>query len=110
MAVKKPKDFKSFDKFTLNDESFRKLISETLSMPVCDVMDLLSGDDCSKTTSLIEMAVARCSYSAYFDGDVKRLEWLLNKIGITDIISLSENNIDLSDLTNEVIVQALKGK
>ncbi len=108
MAAHKPKDFKNVSKKVLNDENFRKLVADTLVMRTKDIVDILSGDDDEKDSPLIEMAVARCAFSAYYDGDVKRLDWLLSKIGIRDGANI-DNNVDLSELTNESIVSALKG-
>lgn len=109
MAFKKPIELKEASKRQINSESFKSKIEEILTSPVSKVIDILAGEDAEKDELLIDMAIARCAYSAYFDADIKKLEWLLDRIGVNKQIS-EENTVDLSQLTNEAIVTALKGK
>lgn len=109
MAFKKPVELKEASKKQINSESFKQRVEDILTSPVCKVIEILAGEDAEKQDLLIDMAIARCAYSAYFDADIKKLEWLLDRIGINKQVT-EENTVDLSQLTNEAIVTALKGK
>lgn len=109
MAAKKPAELKGI-KGKLDSETFKRSVEEILVSPVSKILEILGGEDSEKDDMLIDMALARCAYSAYFDADLKKLEWLLDRIGINKVVVSEETSIDLSQLTNEAIVTALRGK
>ena len=110
MAVRKPKELRSITNKELKEADLKRIISEILAMPTSDVLYLMNCDDSDNQKSIIEMAITRCAYLGYFDGDVKRLEWLLNKMGIKDVSQETEKQVDLGKITNDTILRALNVK
>ena len=109
MSIQRHIDIKKAPKKVLNEQYFKELISKVFMSKTRDIVDMLDGSDSEKDTSLIEMAIARCAFSAYFEGDVKRLDWLLGKIGLKDLVGSNESYMDLAEVSNEAIILALKG-
>ena len=110
MAAKKPKEFAKIPIKRLTENHLRELIAETFVKSTQEVLQVLEAPDDTNEVSLIEMAVVRCAWLGYFDGDVKRLEWLLNKMGIKEVSDKQDATIDLSSLTSDKILKALNVK
>lgn len=83
-------------------------INEALTAPTSRIMHLMTCDDVDNEEPIINMAIARAVYLAYSEGDIKRLDWLLSKIGIKDIDITQREEADLSKLNNDTILRALK--
>ena len=85
-------------------------ITYALTCPTSRIMHLMTCDDTENEEPIINMAIARAVYLAYSEGDVKRLEWLLNKIGIKDFEDTKKETTDMSKLNNDTILKALTNK
>lgn len=83
-------------------------ITDALTSPTSRILYLMNCDDSTNEEPIINMAIARAVYLAYHDGDIKRLDWLLGKIGIREIESIQQTSSDLSKINNETILKVLK--
>lgn len=97
-------ELKKFD-----SEDLVKTITKTLTSPTSQILHLMQCDDKTNKTRIIDMAIARAVYLSYTEGDIKRLAWLLEKIGIKEIEKMSKNDADLSKVNNETLLKALNG-
>ena len=95
-------ELKKFD-----SEDLVKTITDTLVSPTSKILHLMQCDDKNNDVPIVNMAIARAVYLSYTEGDIKRLGWLLEKIGIKDIESIVKNDADFSKLTDKTILKAL---
>ena len=107
MAVRKKQTLKEFKK-AFEGTDLVRTITEAITAPTSHILYLMTCDDDDNEEPIINMAVARAVYLAYTEGDIKRLDWLLSKIGIKDVEEKKDQGIDLSKLNNETIIRALK--
>ena len=110
MGARKPKEFSKIPIKKITDVHLKEIISEALLRPTSEIVDILAASEEEIDISIIEMAVFRCAWMGYMDGDVKRLEWLLNKVGIKDAAENNESQLDLSSMTSDTILKALNIK
>tara|TARA_R110000824_G_scaffold401754_1_gene614872 strand:+ start:1273 stop:1617 length:345 start_codon:yes stop_codon:yes gene_type:complete len=110
VVKKKKKTIKDFKKdlkeFTAED--LKKEINTTLQSKTSDILHLMTCDDQTNSRPIIQMAVARACYLAYTEGDTKKLDWLLQKLGIKELIKPKEE-ADFSKIDNETILKSLSG-
>jgi hypothetical protein len=110
VVKKKKKTIKEFKKdlkeFTAED--LKNEINSTLQAKTSDILHLMTCDDQTNSRPIIQMAVARACYLAYTEGDTKKLDWLLQKLGIKEIIKTKEE-ADFSKIDNETILKSLSG-
>lgn len=90
-------------------EDLKKEINSTLQSKTSDIMDLMTCSDEENTRPLITMTIARACYLAYTEGDTKKLQWLLDKMGIGELPMSTSNETDFSSLDNATILKALNG-
>lgn len=110
MAARKPKEFSKIPVKRLTEKHLKELIAETLVKSTQDIYDTMSILAETNPTSVIEMAVVRCAWLAYYEGDTKRLEWMLNKMGIKEVKADEVQGVDLSKIDSATILKALSGK
>ena len=96
---------KSFD-----GKDLLEAVTEAMTAPTSRIMYLMTCEDEDNQEPIINMAIARAVYLAYSEGDIKRLDWLLSKMGITSMDTVMGDGPDLSKLNNESILKALKHK
>lgn len=109
MGVQKPKEMNRIPMKQINKQVLQKIINEVLTWPTSKVHAMLSEGEENLDLPLIELAVVRCSYIGAYEGDIKRLEWLLNKMGIRDEVELGAN-ADLAKLDSNTVLKALNVK
>lgn len=105
MASKKIRELKK----AFEGKDLVEAITEALNAPTHRILYLMTCPDEDNEEKIITMAIARAVYLAYRDGDIKRLDWLLSKIGIKDYEDTKSAPADLSKLNNETILKALVG-
>lgn len=110
MAARKPKEFNKIPVKRLTESHLKELIAETLVKSTQDIYDTMSILAETNPTSVIEMAVVRCAWLAYYEGDTKRLEWMLNKMGIKEVKAEESTGVDLSKIDSATILKALSVK
>ena len=111
VVKKKKKTIKDFKKdlkeFTAED--LKRQINNTLQSKTSDILHLMTCDDQTNSRPIIQMAVARACYLAYTEGDTRKLDWLLLKMGVKEIVKAKEADTDFSQIDNDTILKALNG-
>ena len=109
MGVQKPKEMKRIKMQKLNKQILQQLITDVMMWPTSKAHDVISTSEETQEISLIELAVVRCSYIGAYEGDTKRLEWLLSKMGIREDVE-QDTNQSLSKLDSDTVLKALNIK